>query len=507
MAAVTQYVGARYVPLLADPAEWDSERNYEPLTIVLHDGASYTSRQFVPSGIDIENEDYWALTGNYNAQVEQYRQEVRAFDGRITAAQDAADAAQATADAVTETVDGITPFDITPTESSQKGVTSDGVFTAIETLSHEVDAAMDEFEGDVNSTISSFQSSVNAQISSLESSTSQSIQQIESDFDEYKTQTDAALADNLETALVGKEHLVIVGDSFTSEVVRSYSWPAQMPSVYTTHNYASSGTGWLRTGSQTTGESNKIFVDQLQEAIDDDSFNHDLTRAVIAVGSYNDFVNGYTATQVREAITTFYNTAKGAFPGAQIIIVIGNNGFGTRSNCDGYGYWLGDVLRGTSTDGFRVPVVNAMYWLWGFAQDTMYNDEGLHPNTTGARFYARYITELLEGTYDPSNTWFYSTLAGSSSGGQSGNLWAMFNPAGEFKMRGQYNFTISEEGDNYVEFSSIGDGRFTQFYGQTCIPLKCFGNSRYLTGSYLNPSNGRFHIMATNSDASGSVYY
>ena len=82
---VRQYVGARYVPLFAEPLEWSSTRGYESLTVVLHEGNSYTSRQSVPVGIDINNTAYWAETGNYNAQIEAYRQEVRAFDGRITA--------------------------------------------------------------------------------------------------------------------------------------------------------------------------------------------------------------------------------------------------------------------------------------------------------------------------------------------------------------------------------------------------------------------------------------
>ena len=76
---VTQYVGARYVPLFADPIEWDSTRAYEPLTIVLHQGNSYTTRQYTPAGIEITNEAFWAETGNYNAQVELYRQEVQNY--------------------------------------------------------------------------------------------------------------------------------------------------------------------------------------------------------------------------------------------------------------------------------------------------------------------------------------------------------------------------------------------------------------------------------------------
>lgn len=80
-----QYVGARYVPVFADPLEWSDTIGYEPLTVVLHEGNSYTSRQSVPVGIDIGNATYWAETGNYNAQIEAYRQEVLAYDGRITA--------------------------------------------------------------------------------------------------------------------------------------------------------------------------------------------------------------------------------------------------------------------------------------------------------------------------------------------------------------------------------------------------------------------------------------
>ena len=71
---VREYIGARYVPLFM--GEWSDENAYEPLSIVVNQGNSYTSRQSVPIGIPISNTSYWALTGNYNAQVEQYREEV-----------------------------------------------------------------------------------------------------------------------------------------------------------------------------------------------------------------------------------------------------------------------------------------------------------------------------------------------------------------------------------------------------------------------------------------------
>ena len=82
---VRQYVGARYVPVFANPLEWSDTREYEPLTIVAYQGNSYTSMQYVPTSISIADTAYWALTGNFNAQVEAYRAEVRAFDDRINA--------------------------------------------------------------------------------------------------------------------------------------------------------------------------------------------------------------------------------------------------------------------------------------------------------------------------------------------------------------------------------------------------------------------------------------
>lgn len=83
-AAGITYTGARYVPLFAEPSQWSNENTYEPLTIVLNEGNSYTSKQFVPAGVDINNTNFWAETGNYNAQIEAYREEVRKFDERIT---------------------------------------------------------------------------------------------------------------------------------------------------------------------------------------------------------------------------------------------------------------------------------------------------------------------------------------------------------------------------------------------------------------------------------------
>lgn len=77
------YIGNRYVPIFANPVEWDNLREYEPLTIVTYQGTAYTSKKTVPVGTALSNTEYWVVTGNYNAQVEQYRQEVAALDTEL----------------------------------------------------------------------------------------------------------------------------------------------------------------------------------------------------------------------------------------------------------------------------------------------------------------------------------------------------------------------------------------------------------------------------------------
>ena len=69
----SMYIGARYVPIFADPVEWDDEREYEPLTIVVHNGDCYTSKCYVPKGAQLPpypegQTTYWVKTSDYNYQ-------------------------------------------------------------------------------------------------------------------------------------------------------------------------------------------------------------------------------------------------------------------------------------------------------------------------------------------------------------------------------------------------------------------------------------------------------
>lgn len=183
--AIRQYIGARYVPIFGRKGEqsiqWDNTGTYEPLTVVLYQGNSYTSRQFVPVGIEITNEEYWAETGNYNAQVEQYRQEVLGFDGDISQAQ----------------------ADISTLQSQVAGTTASGLKTSIEANANNITANADRIDG------------VAGDLTALS----------------YQ--------------VAAKEELVWIGDSwsrnFSALLPNSV---AQMLNM-TLHTYAVSGTGWF----------------------------------------------------------------------------------------------------------------------------------------------------------------------------------------------------------------------------------------------------------------------
>lgn len=75
------YIGNRYVPIIV--GEWDKNRAYESLSIVTYSGTSYTSTKNVPVGIEISNTEFWVMTGNYNAQVEEYRKETEALANKV----------------------------------------------------------------------------------------------------------------------------------------------------------------------------------------------------------------------------------------------------------------------------------------------------------------------------------------------------------------------------------------------------------------------------------------
>lgn len=92
--AVTQYIGARYVPLFYTASDntnnWEAGVQYEPLTIVTYLNQSYASKKPVPVSVGnpADNPDYWVITGAYNAQVAQMQQDLDDLELRVDVVED-----------------------------------------------------------------------------------------------------------------------------------------------------------------------------------------------------------------------------------------------------------------------------------------------------------------------------------------------------------------------------------------------------------------------------------
>lgn len=77
------YVGARYIPRIM--GEYNNETAYEALDIVTSGGVGYISRQPVPAGTAVTNEEYWAMWGSGNAAIDSLTQRVATNENDITA--------------------------------------------------------------------------------------------------------------------------------------------------------------------------------------------------------------------------------------------------------------------------------------------------------------------------------------------------------------------------------------------------------------------------------------
>lgn len=178
--SVREYIGARYVMKFADPIQHDSTKTYEPLTVVQDIGVSYVSKQYVPTGIAINNTDYWIEMAQYNAQIEQYRQEVIAYDGRITANTNAIDAVEAllpdtdftSTNTVKDAIDAVS--DVIPassfTSSSTVKDAIDSVANDLSTLDDNLAAIIPDGAFDAEHTIKDAIDAVATDVETLENS-------------------------------------------------------------------------------------------------------------------------------------------------------------------------------------------------------------------------------------------------------------------------------------------------------------------------------------------------
>lgn len=441
--AVTQYIGARYVPVFATPLEWTNDRAYEPLTIVEYNGNSYTSMQSVPKGTDILNGDYWVATGNYNAQVEAYRKEVQTFEKEIdTAVSDAAAAKQAAAQASTDVSAVSTAVNTAQTRA-------DAAYTLADTANRAAATETARAEKVENTAIKSLTISNNTLTSTTIGGTTITVGSVGSDSD-----------------FLHAHGILCLGDSFGSEndkiSGRGY-WPAYLRTQIQNetgitnlpfYNYCVSGYGFnnaAATANDTTALSctytnaHSFYQAAVTAAstLKSTSYNGKNVAAnighVIIYGGYNDIdrmpdiVKDTTLGNQLKAvwksnITTTIEYIHQQFPRAFIHIIpfnwpskavsslrlkymveqVAKASYDSRLNIYSYYSPLCEVA-GT----YQYCGVTPYAWTWLLGQSEYISSDALHPNAAGAKVIATYINDVLHGTTPLVSREIYASIGES----------------------------------------------------------------------------------------------
>lgn len=343
--SVREYIGARYVPLFADPIQWDNTKTYEPLTVVTDSGNSYTSRQYVPAGIDIANTAYWALTGNYNAQIEAYRAEVETYDNRITAV---------------ENKFPIGSLDIDDGAIDGAKIANGAVNTADIADGAVTTAKIDD--GAV--TDDKIDSSVLNRIRS-------------------------------KAAAISGTNMVVFGDSYTApNIANSIDayWPKRVATAYnlTLFNYAIAGAGFGRTAQLISVQQTNCQNAMTQEQAEN-------TSVVVCLAGCNDLLNDVAVADINSGIANFISWAATFFPYADIYVVPYNWGFSKLTQAHNYLITnsMNSIMVYNKTRIHIVPYA----WCWNLGIASRFQNE-MHPNQTGYQHIAAMIMSAIEGCGD-----------------------------------------------------------------------------------------------------------
>jgi hypothetical protein len=346
-SGVREYIGARYVPVFANPPEWNDTRGYEPLTIVLHQGNSFTSTQYVPTGIDISNTEYWLETGNWNAQIEAYREEVRRFDARIT-----------------QNANGI--------EANMAAIASEttareNADTAIRNLITAEETARTAADTELRSDLSAAIAAMNQQ--------------------------------NILSLYKGK-NCVWVGDSFTTgggadPVSKRVSTVFCNAMGMTEFNYGVGASGWIWGTA-----ANKPYITQVQNAYDAMTQEQRKNTAMVVLpGTSTDVSHGSSSKQIGAAATLCAKKASDLFPNAVIYVIpmIWDKALFTITAYDTTVEICDQINKAAIP---RVKMDEDSYtWLLGRYE--FYTSDNVHPNNSG---YAVWASKMISSLLGSANT-------------------------------------------------------------------------------------------------------
>lgn len=479
MNGVNEYIGMRYITKFADPIQWDDTRQYEHLTVVQYQGATYVSKRPVPIGIQITDTNYWLLWADFNAQIEQYRQEVRAMDGRVTQAEGDAEDALEQVGAIADDVAAIEAI----LAGYAEGDTVKADISTLQTAIGNVDAkigTLPEGETDVVSYVGGEVQVINTDLDGIDATLA--------GFDAnnpVKPYVDNAIA-----GITTRKKMLVIGDSLSGStyVAANSRWCVLLAARLDADLYVFQANG---AGYAEPGVGGKTFQTLVADAHASTQFDDADIDYLFIFGGTNDISETMLPSATSGAFDDTLTAARNYFPNAKLYICSTTARYDhlklVSANRRGEVYQL-KAWRSRASFAATGAILLPLTFVLGFNESYYVggSSDHIHLNASGHQKVANAIWDMMNGI--PISTYFTGSML-SASDASVGTFRCTASPIG----LQVFGYTQASAGsDSYLhdEFLVLRDAGFDNFWNGVAVTG---ANGGYI-GAY-NAANSGLHFV------------
>lgn len=358
----------------ANPFDWDITTQYAMNTLVFNpaDYTAYLSVKPVPSGVQIDNTDYWTPVFTMEDVLTAYR------------------------DAITPVFEKAGSPATTTIEKGQLFWIESSVYSATakinqgDTVAIGTNCAATNISAELLKLISA-DNELSKSITDETAARTQADEQLQGNITAEQTareQADAQLQDNINNIWknVTFNSVVFIGDSFMAggwlnEDQRFAQLFAKMIGAKNYKVYAVGGIGFINAGDG-SGPFSKIINDVINN---DSTLDRSKVDCVIIEGGTND--GAPNPATMQNAVLTTIDYAKVSMPNAKIFIM-STPTFDTPLNNTSAGIFTACNIRGCG-------YINSRYWLIGNSQYESVSPDQNHPNENGMKMIAGYLYNIF----------------------------------------------------------------------------------------------------------------
>ena len=193
--------------------------------------------------------------------------------------------------------------------------------------------------------------------------------------------TSEKLDNDIFTAISPKKNVVVLGDSWS--ISGTWTDLINADNSFDAHIYAEGGIPFYRYNPSYT-----IIHDMLDDAIADDSYDHDYVDCVIIEGGFNDYkLSVFDPASTNTAIAEVIQDAKAEFKQAQIVLLINHSIYYDTTQAQAvYQMYNAGINAGARA-----------YSLAGIIPSTQFNSDFIHPTSSGYKTLYANIKSIING--------------------------------------------------------------------------------------------------------------